>query len=62
MNTEAGARRNEQRFLDPATLARLGSLGSRHAPLSKGSCRGFIAVLSKGSASSSPNIGMPAWG
>jgi uncharacterized protein (DUF58 family) len=26
MNTEAGARRNEQRFLDPATLARLGSL------------------------------------
>jgi len=26
MNTEAAARRNEQRFLDPATLARLGSL------------------------------------
>jgi uncharacterized protein (DUF58 family) len=26
MNTEAGATRNEQRFLDPATLARLGSL------------------------------------
>ena len=26
MNTEAGARRNEVRFLDPATLARLGSL------------------------------------